>query len=87
MLSGSFQPKLCSEYVQIMADVRQECAAEGLVPLYHYTMHAIGPMIARGGFRMSTQGQGDGGVYFSTLSPASYEAGTALYETNLVADW
>ena len=35
---------------------------------------------------MSTQGQGDGGVYFSTLSPASYELGSESYETNIIVD-
>ena len=38
------------------------------------------------GFRMSTQGQGDGGVYFSALSPASYHMGSATYEDNLITD-
>lgn len=33
---------------------------------------------------MSVQGQGDGGVYFSTLGPASYGLGEALYEQNLL---
>ena len=32
----------------------------GWVPLYHYTMPAAAPFILKGGFRMSTQGQGDG---------------------------
>ena len=35
---------------------------------------------------MSTQGQGDGGVYFSTLSPFSYGLGSAEYEGNLIVD-
>mmetsp|Transcript_33577 Transcript_33577/g.39454 ORF Transcript_33577/g.39454 Transcript_33577/m.39454 type:complete len:411 (+) Transcript_33577:2-1234(+) len=35
---------------------------------------------------MSTQGQGDGGVYFSTLGPCSYGLGTYEYEENLIRD-
>jgi hypothetical protein len=35
---------------------------------------------------MSTQGQGDGGVYFSTLGPCSYELGKCEYEYNLIKD-
>ena len=33
---------------------------------------------------MSIQGQGDGGVYFSTLGPASYKLGDPLYENNVL---
>ena len=69
-----------------MAKVRAECSMEGTVPLYHYTMPAIAPMIISGGFRMSTQGQGDGGVYFSTLGPSSYELGAEIYEENIIVD-
>jgi hypothetical protein len=35
---------------------------------------------------MSTQGQGDGGVYVSTLGPASYGLGTDDYEVNIIKD-
>ena len=35
---------------------------------------------------MSTQGQGDGGVYFSTRGPASYGLGSHLYEDNIIVD-
>jgi hypothetical protein len=35
---------------------------------------------------MSTQGQGDGGVYFSTLGPAAYALGTDAYEENIIID-
>jgi len=38
------------------------------------------------GLRMSTQGQGDGGVYFSTLGPASYGLGSPQYEENIIVD-
>mmetsp|Transcript_69014 Transcript_69014/g.138791 ORF Transcript_69014/g.138791 Transcript_69014/m.138791 type:complete len:817 (+) Transcript_69014:1754-4204(+) len=69
-----------------MADIRQECKLQGLVPLYHYTVPFIGPMILEGGFRMSTQGQGDGGVYFSTVGPAGYGLGTKDYERNIIID-
>ena len=54
-----------------------------------YTSPSLAPLILSGGLRMSTQGQGDGGVYFSTLSPVSYGLGsqsTAEYEENLIVD-
>ena len=54
-----------------------------------YTSLSLAPLILSGGLRMSTQGQGDGGVYFSTLSPVSYGLGsqtTAEYEENLIVD-
>jgi hypothetical protein len=35
---------------------------------------------------MSTQGQGDCGVYFSTLGPASYDLGSPEYEDNIISD-
>ena len=49
-----------------MEKIRSKCDEMGWVPLYHYTVPAVAPFILSGGFRMSTQGQGDGGVYFST---------------------
>jgi len=58
---GIVQPATCEEYLSAMAAVRQACAEEGTVPLYHYTMLAAAPFILGGGFRMSAQGQGDGG--------------------------
>jgi hypothetical protein len=86
---GSFRivrPHSCLEYTRAMVAIRRECEAEGTVPLYHYTEHHVAPLIMEGGFRMSTQGQGDGGVYFSTLGPASYELGTPEYEENIIVD-
>ena len=49
-------------------------------------MMGIAPFIIKGGLRMSTQGQGDGGVYFSTLGPSSYELGSEKYEENIIID-
>jgi hypothetical protein len=57
-----------------------------LVPLYHYTQPSLVKLMLTGGLRMSTQGQGDGGVYFSTLGPCSYGLGTFDYEENLIRD-
>ena len=56
-----------------MSECRSICAANGWVPLYHYTMPALGELILNSGLRMSTQGQGDGGVYLSLLGPASFK--------------
>jgi len=54
-----------------MARVRLRCSAKGLVPLFHYTSPEAGALILTRGLRMSTQGQGDGGVYLSTRGPCS----------------
>jgi len=69
-----------------MAAARAECAACGWVPLYHYTQTFLAPLIAKTGFRMSTQGQGDGGVYFSLNGPGSYDVGSPSYEDNIIID-
>jgi hypothetical protein len=78
--------KSCAEYCQQMANIRTVCTVNGWAPLYHYTQPMFGNMIAKTGFRMSTQGQGDGGVYFSTKGPCSYGLGTLDYETNIIVD-
>ena len=54
-----------------------------MVPLFHYTAPSVVDLMIKHGLRMSTQGQGDGGVYFSTLGPASYKIGTDNYEDNI----
>ena len=41
-------------------------------------------MLSRAGPKV--KGQGDGGVYFSTLSPASYGLGAQDYEENIIKD-
>ena len=46
----------------------------------------VAPYLFTGGLRMSTQGQGDGGVYFSTMGPCSYGLGTGSYEENIIKD-
>jgi len=72
----------CDLYCKTMLDLRAQCTVQNKVPLYHYTMPSIVPSILRGGLRMSTQGQGDGGVYFSTLGPCSYGMGSAFHKEN-----
>ncbi len=54
-----------------------------MVPLFHYTATSALGLVIENGLRMSTQGQGDGGVYFSVLGPASYKIGTHNYEENI----
>jgi len=78
-------PKSCAEYAKRMVVLRQRAEEIGLVPVYHYTAASSGPAISSSGFRMSTQGQGDGGVYFSMLGPCAYKFGTDLYEAKLIA--
>jgi len=80
------KPKTLLEYTEIMNEIRIDCIKDETVPLYHYTNAAAAPFIFERGFRMSTQGQGDGGVYFSTLGPASYGLGTDEYEKNIIID-
>ena len=69
------RPTSVSEYLVEMRKARARakgcrgCQSGPLLPLYHYTSESVLPLIAQGGLLMSTQGQGDGGVYFSTLSP------------------
>ena len=58
----------------------------GFVPVFHYTSPALAPLILSTGLRMTTKGQGDGGVYFSTLGPASYDLGSPEYEENIIID-
>lgn len=67
---------------------RNACSSKSCTfagPTVGFTPLAQSP-VASGGLRMSTQGQGDGGVYFSTLSPASYFVGSDEYEENIVRD-
>ena len=81
-----FAPKDCAAFFDTMTDVRETCQRCKLVPLYHFTSPPVAPSILKGGLRMSTQGQGDGGVYFSTLGPASYNLGSSEYEDNVIVD-
>ena len=53
---------------------------------YHYTMNAIAPLIFQRGLRMSTQGQADGGVYFSSLESVTYDLESTMYEDNVIID-
>jgi hypothetical protein len=80
------RPATCAEFAEAMQRVRETCAARGWLPLYHYTTPSVVASIARGGFRMSTQGQGDGGVYFSVKGPTSYDLGSDKYEANIIVD-
>eukprot|EP00615_Pteridomonas_danica_P010327 CAMPEP_0114337352 /NCGR_PEP_ID=MMETSP0101-20121206/6308_1 /TAXON_ID=38822 ORGANISM="Pteridomonas danica, Strain PT" /NCGR_SAMPLE_ID=MMETSP0101 /ASSEMBLY_ACC=CAM_ASM_000211 /LENGTH=623 /DNA_ID=CAMNT_0001469563 /DNA_START=199 /DNA_END=2070 /DNA_ORIENTATION=+ len=80
------KPETIEQYVNAMKRIRKICEDNKWVILYHYTQSAFGSMIAKTGFRMSTQGQGDGGVYFSTKGPTSYDWGSDKYEKNLIND-
>jgi hypothetical protein len=74
------------DYVKRMKQIRSDAEESKLIPLYHYTSPGIAPLILKGGLRMSTQGQGDGGVYVSTQGPASYGLGSNDYEFNIIKD-
>jgi hypothetical protein len=75
-----------AEYLFQMRLIRNRAESLGVVPLYHFTSPVILPMIIEGGIRMSTQGQGDGGVYFSTLGPANYGMTNPLYEYCIIKE-
>ena len=81
-------PQTATDYLKQMETIRSRCEelGQGCVPLFHYTSVGVSDYILGWGFRMSTQGQGDGGVYFSALSPASYHMGSVTYEDNLITD-
>jgi hypothetical protein len=78
--------KSISTYIETMNKIRQKASEHELIPLFHYTSANVASMILSGGLRMSTQGQGDGGVYVSTLGPASYGLGSSDYEVNIIKD-
>jgi hypothetical protein len=73
-------------YLRAMGFVRQRAFERSLVPLFHYTSPTVASMILQSGLRMSSQGQGDGGVYMSTQGPALYGIGTPDYELNIIKD-
>jgi hypothetical protein len=75
-----------TDFHQEMTQVRGRCRALGLTPMYHFTSPASAAFIMQDGFRMSTQGQGDGGVYFSILGPGCYDIGSVDYEDNIIID-
>eukprot|EP00615_Pteridomonas_danica_P010366 CAMPEP_0114339354 /NCGR_PEP_ID=MMETSP0101-20121206/7684_1 /TAXON_ID=38822 ORGANISM="Pteridomonas danica, Strain PT" /NCGR_SAMPLE_ID=MMETSP0101 /ASSEMBLY_ACC=CAM_ASM_000211 /LENGTH=636 /DNA_ID=CAMNT_0001472315 /DNA_START=238 /DNA_END=2148 /DNA_ORIENTATION=+ len=74
------------DYVKSLTYIRQRAFKHNLVPLFHYTSLQFSSLISKSGLRMSSQGQGDGGVYFSTKGPASYGLGTPNYEENIIKD-
>lgn len=74
------------EFTKTMSMIRLEAMKSNLIPLYHYTSPSVAPLILKGGLRMSTEGQGDGGVYVTTQGPASYGIGSADYEVNIIKD-
>jgi len=78
--------KTFEEYLGRMAEVRSECDKCGLVPMYYYTKPSTANTIAQYGFAVSASSPKDGGIYFSALSPASYDVGSYEYEDNLILD-
>jgi hypothetical protein len=76
--------KTFEEYLGRMAEVRDECDKCGLVPMYYYTKPSTANVIAHYGFSSAAATSKDGGVYFTALSPASYDVGTSEYEDHLI---
>ena len=79
-------PETCSDYLAALRILRAICANNAWALCYHFTQPSLAPIIAKTGLRMSTQGQGDGGVYFSMKGPAAYDMGSPDYETNIIED-
>eukprot|EP00615_Pteridomonas_danica_P000813 CAMPEP_0114340390 /NCGR_PEP_ID=MMETSP0101-20121206/8348_1 /TAXON_ID=38822 ORGANISM="Pteridomonas danica, Strain PT" /NCGR_SAMPLE_ID=MMETSP0101 /ASSEMBLY_ACC=CAM_ASM_000211 /LENGTH=520 /DNA_ID=CAMNT_0001473643 /DNA_START=2727 /DNA_END=4289 /DNA_ORIENTATION=- len=75
-----------ANYLKEMTLIRLRAKEFKIIPLYHYTSPTVASLILKGGLRMSSQGQGDGGVYVSTQGPASYGLGTEQYEENIIKD-
>ena len=76
--------KTFEEYLGRMAEVRDECDKCGLVPMYYYTKPSTANVIAHYGLSSAAATSKDGGVYFTALSPASYDVGTSEYEDHLI---
>ena len=74
-------------YHTLMNRIRRDVEGDrDSVLLYHYTNPRLIKMILKTGLRMSTQGQGDGGLYFSILGLGSYKWGTTDFERLLIQD-
>lgn len=78
--------KTCDEYLGRMGEIRQVCNKHGLIPVYYYTMPSTAEEIAEKGIRFGSTNTEDVGIYFTTLSPASFDVGCPEYETNLILD-
>ena len=74
-----------ARYCEVVQAIRRTLKP-GYVLLYHYTDPRFIESILKGGLRMSTQGQGDGGVYKSTRGLGSYKFGSKQYEELLIVD-
>lgn len=82
-----FSPSTYLGFTENMTSIRKVCRENGWEPVFHYTFQNLAPLILKTGLRMSTQGQGDGGVYVSVSSPASQWIGTCECEKNVIASW
>jgi hypothetical protein len=80
------QVNFMEDYLDQISLIRIKAEKHHLATLFHYTSPSILPFILKGGMRMSTQGQGDGGVYFSLRGPLSYGLGKDEYEVNIIKD-
>jgi len=78
------KPKSLLDYAIKMEELISHC--DDTIPLYHYTNTLAAPFILDKGLKMSNTQQGDGGVFFSSLGPASYGLGTIYYESNIIID-
>ena len=67
-----------------MDAIRREAEKKGEVVIFHFTNRVSAGFIVKTGLRMSTQGQGDGGVYFITMGPISFKLGSEAFERLII---
>ena len=76
--------KIVRVFLARMEAIRKEAEENGEVVLFHFTNEVSAGFIVKTGLRMSTQGQGDGGVYFITMGPLSFQLGTEEFERLII---
>eukprot|EP00615_Pteridomonas_danica_P014873 CAMPEP_0114398952 /NCGR_PEP_ID=MMETSP0102-20121206/15255_1 /TAXON_ID=38822 ORGANISM="Pteridomonas danica, Strain PT" /NCGR_SAMPLE_ID=MMETSP0102 /ASSEMBLY_ACC=CAM_ASM_000212 /LENGTH=477 /DNA_ID=CAMNT_0001560531 /DNA_START=460 /DNA_END=1893 /DNA_ORIENTATION=+ len=98
-LSEIYHIDSIKSYIKEMNAVRSYAKEFNLMPLYHYTTLPAALLIMKNGLRMSSGelsstsslnhhiNNGEGGVFLTTQSPASYGLGTKNYEVNLIKDF
>ena len=71
-------------FLKKMEAIRVEAERNEEVVVFHFTNGVSAGFIVKTGLRMSTQGQGDGGVYFITMGPISFKLGTEDFERLII---
>ena len=69
------------DYSEAMIKHRSFCKINSLVPLYYYTTQEDGKQALEKGLSMSTQNQGESGVYFSLHGPTFFQVDVVINPT------